>query len=1216
MRKITSLLLLCLLLLQLPAFAFSSKTDIYVNDTFDHYTASDGVTIPPEKGWSGAANDGAIQSSSSGTGMGRCVRLSMSDGIGPQLSRLFHSKSREFCVEWYAMFAGEPSHKTFALRDSNGDLFPILETAGDSYSIFNDGQKIFDYTALRFHRMTLAVNLPARGYDIYIDGAKAASSALPEQFGASVAGVKLTLSAAEVNTALYLDNFRVYQGLSPVCPALFAQAAAEMPEQSEDAATAKAKKAITMVLRGNQALIYGEAASVEAPPYLTEDTPMIPLRFLGETLGGTVEYQGETKEARVTAANGEVLRFTEDSTTAYRGNKPYPLSRAVEKKNGFIYVPAADFCSMVDKQFFYDDHGLLYISDSETPFRLPEEQSVVLELFQKTAYVRPDSSRILQDFIANNPQPQHPRIFADKEGFAAIKRKMYTHEEVLNWFRNIRHNTETIFNQELIAYALPDGRRMKSSRTALERLTNLSMMYQLTGDTRYAERAWKEMEAGAAYPDWNPDREYLDTAEMGFAMAIGYDWTYDYLTPAQREVVREAIVKFCLNTAKSAYENNKWWTYSIGNWNAVCAGGVTGAALAVFEDEPFLASEVIAYALRSVEYNLSNYYPDGSYEEGLDYWRYATDYLVNMMDTLEGILGTDYGMFCSNSLDITGFLPLAFTGPVGTFNFHDGTGGNNVPHMSWFAKKIDSPGLMGQRRNMIVQQKFTPSYKDLLWYDPDWADTAGVDVALDTYYERIQTCFVHENWDSTAIFTGLHGGWNNVSHAHYDSGTFNIDANGEHWIIDLGKDMLAYNLPAGMTKGEVYGVRTEGHNCLVVNPGADAGQPEDSYAAITQMVSKPKGMYAVIDLQDAYRDNVRSYQRGLMMTDNRKIVVVQDEVVTKQPTTVYWSAHTKANIEVAEDGRSAILTQNNKKFWVGILSGDGKLAAKDAVPLPTSPNPPGQTANKGAKKLEITLENVSKVNLTVGFMPLENSQTQPARLPEVRPIAEWSVPDGELVYPTIDEINVDGKAIAGFTPEMREYQMTIPADCKELPKVTASSESADLEVIYEDGPVKAARILATSKADETLSVSYKVQFTKEAVVLDLDPNKKLPIAKVTASEEPQPENSAANAIDGNMGTRWSASGEQWLQLDLGKSLPVSVVNIAVFLGSERFQYFDITVSEDGEHWTQVFSGASSGSTEEKEAYTFDPVHARYVRINCHGASSTVWNSIVEAEVYQ
>lgn len=1215
MKKIISALLISVLLLQMSVFAFSCKTDIYVNDNFDGYTATDGVTIPPEKGWSGAANDGAINSSPSDVNMGRCIRLSMSGGNGPFLNRLFRSKEQEFCVEWYAMFAGEPSRKVFELRDNTGTLFSFLETSSDSYSIMNEDKELCGYTALQFCRITLAIDMNNRRYDIYINGEKAGENALPEQFGKTVAGIKISLAAADVNTAMYIDNFRVYKGLTPVCPALFTDAVIDEPKK-DDAATAKVKKVVTMVMRGTQALVYGEPVEVEAPPYLKDKTPMIPLRFASETFGGKVEYRADTQEIQVTTAKGSVLRFAEGESTAYCDDKPYPLCVAVEEKKDFAYVPAEDFCKMIGKQFFYDDHGLLYISEEAEPFRLPDEQEVVLEIFKKTAYVRPDSNRILQDFITHNPEPQHPRIFADKAGFAAIKRKMYKHEEVMSWYRNLRHNTEAIFDLDLIAYALPDGRRMNSARTALDRLTKLGMMYQLTGNERYAERAWKEMEAGAAYPDWNPDREYLNTAEMGCAMAIGYDWIYDYMTPAQREVVRESIVKFCLNTAKSAYENDKWWTYSIGNWNAVCAGGVTVAALGVFEDEPFLASEVIQYALRSVEYNLSNYYPDGSYEEGLGYWRYATDYLVNMMASLEGVLGTDYGMFCSNSLDTTGFLPLAFTGPVGTFNFHDGTGGNDAAHMSWFAKKIDSPGLMGQRRNMMVQQKFSPGYKDLLWYDPDWADPAGVDVALDTYYERIQTCFVHENWDSTALFTGLHGGWNNVSHAHYDSGTFNIDANGEHWIIDLGQDTLAYNLPAGMLKSDVYGVRTEGHNCVVINPGMDAGQPEDSYAAITKIESKPKGMYAVIDLKDAYRDHVSSYQRGLMMTDNRKFIMVQDEIVNKQPSTVYWSAHTKANIEVAEDGKSAILTQNNKKFWVGILAGEGKLAAKDAVPLPTSPNPPGQTANKNARKLEITLENVGKVSLTVGFMPLENSQTAPPRLPEVKPIADWTIPDGELVYPTIDEIKVDGQSLEGFTPEMREYQMTIPADAKELPQITANSERADLEVIYEDGPVKSARILATSREDDTLSVSYKVQFTKEVVILDLDPKKKLPVAKVTASEEPQAENSAANAIDGNMGTRWSASGEQWLQLDLGRSYPISVVNMAIYLGSERFQYFDINVSEDGENWTQVFSGASSGSTEEKEAYTFDTVNARYVRINCHGASSTAWNSIVEAEVYQ
>ena len=36
------------------------------------------------------------------------------------------------------------------------------------------------------------------------------------------------------------------------------------------------------------------------------------------------------------------------------------------------------------------------------------------------------------------------------------------------------------------------------------------------------------MEKVCSYPDWNP-KHFLDIGEMVTAVAIGYDWCYDYL---------------------------------------------------------------------------------------------------------------------------------------------------------------------------------------------------------------------------------------------------------------------------------------------------------------------------------------------------------------------------------------------------------------------------------------------------------------------------------------------------------------------------------------------------------------------------------------------------------------------------------------------------------------------------------------------------------------
>ena len=88
-----------------------------------------------------------------------------------------------------------------------------------------------------------------------------------------------------------------------------------------------------------------------------------------------------------------------------------------------------------------------------------------------------------------------------------------------------------------------DGRRLLGrSREALGRMMHLGFAFRLTGDKRYADRAMAEMKAMAAMPDWNPSH-FLDTAEMTLAIAVGYDWLYEQLSPELRQASREAIEK-------------------------------------------------------------------------------------------------------------------------------------------------------------------------------------------------------------------------------------------------------------------------------------------------------------------------------------------------------------------------------------------------------------------------------------------------------------------------------------------------------------------------------------------------------------------------------------------------------------------------------------------------------------------------------------------------
>jgi hypothetical protein len=113
-------------------------------------------------------------------------------------------------------------------------------------------------------------------------------------------------------------------------------------------------------------------------------------------------------------------------------------------------------------------------------------------------------------------------------------------------------------------------------------------------------------------------------------------------------------------------------------------------------------------------------------------------------------------------------------------------------------------------------------------------------------------------------------------------------------------------------------------------------------------------------------------------------------------------------------------------------------------------------------------------------------------------------------------------------------------------------------------------------------------------------------------------NLPANAVDGSLSTRWSASGDgQWLQLDLGSSRTVGHVKIAFYVGNTRKTSFDIQTSQGGGVWTSANPTrlTSSGTTTALETFDFPDVDARWVRYFGHGNTLNLWNSLTEVQVF-
>ncbi len=611
--------------------------------------------------------------------------------------------------------------------------------------------------------------------------------------------------------------------------------------------------------------------------------------------------------------------------------------------------------------------------------------------------VIPPAGSILQGLRAD-----HPRLLVTGDTLQPLRDRIATDPASAAMYEQTRARATALLGQPPVVYDKPDGiRLLEVSREAVRRIYDLGLVWLVESDPQFAARGWVELEAVSNFPDWNP-LHFLDTAEMTHAVAIGYDWFYDALTPAQRATVAAAIAEKGLEPGRLAYSGQavlaaSYWVVVDHNWNNVVNGGLTIGALAVGDVYPALAAYVAHEALVRLPAALANYAPDGGWPEGVGYWEYATEYTVFVLAALASALGSDFGLSDADGLAATGDVPLHLTGPSGQrFNFADDGEPRSAPaapFQFWLASRYGRTVLRD------YQLPFAgASALDALWYRPG-GPLAG-QLPLDRLFAGIDVASLRGGWDPVASWVGFKGGDNGYNHNQLDLGHFVFDAEGERWALDLGKDN--YNLPGyfqhwpGGARWLYYRNRAEGHNTLVIDPDACEDQDPRARSTITRFETSVGDSLAVADLTNAYRG--RPVRRGVWLR-NRTALLVQDEIgdgltgagpTSGAPADVRWFMHTRAGVELSGDGRTALLTQNGKAVRARLLSPAGvTFRVDDAAPLPSSPHPDVQGANTGVRKLTVQLAATGPVTIAVLIEPDEGA---PADDVELTPLAEWHLP--------------------------------------------------------------------------------------------------------------------------------------------------------------------------------------------------------------------------------
>ncbi|WP_299532165.1 heparinase II/III family protein [Ulvibacterium sp.] len=538
---------------------------------------------------------------------------------------------------------------------------------------------------------------------------------------------------------------------------------------------------------------------------------------------------------------------------------------------------------------------------------------------------------------SENLVKEHPRLFIAPGTINTIKQRIDSDTRYAFIHQQILRNCDSLLAIPP-ALEIKEGRRLlEVSRTYLKRILYLAYAYKVTGHKPYFKKAKQEMLAASGFSSWNPSH-YLDVAEMAMGLAIGYDWLFHDLNVTERETIVDALLEKGIGTSLDETMEHAWISSS-NNWNPVCHGGLTAAAIAVFDSDPDVCTRVIKRSIEHVPEAMKEYAANGNYPEGPMYWSYGTTYNVLLIAALQTAFSSDFGLLSQPGFLETSNYYRHVVGPSGLyFNYSDS---RENPRLNaaqfYFSKEMGRPELLWQEIDILksymdgdkkikatgISNRFLPFI--LIWS----LDIPELRFDAENHYFAHGTTPIavyRSAWSDSALYLGVKAGSPSANHAHMDIGSFVFEKHGVRWALDLG--LQGYHslesLGLGIWKRnkksdrwKVFRNNVFSHNTLVVN---DSLQNPEAFATLEMINDNTHAFRVGVNLSSIYAPQLTHSKRTFEVGHNQELVITDSLRTSNTGTSkIRWAFVTPAEIKIAEDGRTAYLSKGGKSITVELL---------------------------------------------------------------------------------------------------------------------------------------------------------------------------------------------------------------------------------------------------------------------------------------------------------
>lgn len=1127
---------------------------------------------------------------------------------------------------------------------------PVVMTQ-DGELVSTNGQTIGRVAPGAFTNVALAIDATERTIDVYVDDVlKVKGIKIPDEFY-GMYDVRMSIESKYSNGNLTLDNFKVIQ-LSKPYVAGKAYQTVGFTDNEEFVKYLKDKIALSGF--SGEISVDGVKSELGIKPFMYDDKYEV-VYVGGDALNAAFGIDAKTSGNTL---SGDGFKAEAGNFTVELNGREYTLDNAPILKDGEVLVSFTDIAKKVfGKYVVTDGYGLVLVSDYEVKVdrdneREPWETSYMdgwdtplLALHKYMLYDRPSTEVVAQtvESADDSVLSMHPRIGITASDIEVMKEKRTTDERLDRMITSLIKKADNYIKKE----TLPNFQFSQSIRAyntieflpLATKIEAFATAYWFTGEQKYVDAAWRQMEETFTWPQWNQAHS-LDLGRIMTAYGLAYDWMYDGFTPEQRKTILDKTYELAvIPTIDSYYQitgnptGNAEFKYKVSNFNCMSNGGLFTFAMAVIGDASDEQKEIlcdgVSCAVRSMEVFLQAMIPGGGWPESAFYWKEHKFLAIGLL-ALNDTLGTTFSLEDSPGLRETTDWFIAMNGPLYANNFHDSPTDVETLYntdvycgIALFAKLYDGmEDEVAWRFDQLEKEAYSNlSVFDLLGYSLKVGDADNL--PLDNYTPGISS-FASKGsvTDWNELYLSSHAGMVTGAHAQPDVGTFVFDILGERWATDLGSENY-YDKATATQQGNsdnMYRDRTESHNVMLFNPslektkGTGSDQLYRTYTELDKYESKSKGAFVIYDMTEPYSNEVSDYHRGIMSSDDRRSAIIRDEfTVLKENTEALWLMTTKADVEVTKDG--CMLSQNGKRVKMEIdtdalsyeiyttaaegFYGNENYGYKESL----------EKDNSEYTRIVVEMKVNDSAYINVRLYPMDEG-LEFTKMYNV-PLSKWSVPDGERSER--EKLGVKEVFVNGYSIQSSRVVST-PANEK-MPEITVSLEDPslkyeifpasdingstivrvystkipgyykDTEITYKDGKL----IKTNVNAFESYMAVASWEMATHSTVVDID-----------------------YLDDENIETRWGCANlGDYACLDYGEPVYIEHFAAAYWEGAQRAFTYEIYVSNDAANWKLAASVQSSGMLDAEDGYEIidvEPVTARYVKI-VNSGGNTKTNSL-------